>query len=505
MSRRLPLVLALLSTALLLVALWPPAVEHWDEIQIELGMRRWNLAFHEPHPPGYVLFVLSGRWLGKLLPVAHPGRLLTLGAALAWVWLVSARVPERARRLWPLALPILLVVSPTFVVHATTGRTYLVEATLWTSILLLVMSPSPPWLFLGALVGIAGGFRPTVLAFGLVALPYALWRHRSSVTRRGLVGLAAALMAGVAIWVSALAILSGGFARYQALSQPLVRGNILAKSIFFQGFVPVVRERLPAMLLGVWDGLGPILVVTLVLLVLRRRRPELGDLDPLLLGALVPFVFYFVVIYDADGYSLSYLLPLLTWTVLSAARLLEARPLHSALGFAALCTLWALLPTGVGGAEGPLVARARMQTTRRARLAAVDGFPPDTTLVIVGHSKFFGWSFRTVMLERPALTVLQMERDPFVAGLDPQHPYLLAHQLVTSGFGPDFSDLGDAVPGLRTVIFSAPKEIPTRVGTSCGPFARALDTATGERLLRVDVNERVRVLIVRGILQCATR
>lgn len=498
-------IVAVALTAAVLVALRPPFLEHWDEVQLELGMRRFDLALHEPHPPGSVLFVLAGRVLGWLPGVTHPGRLLSLLAALSWVAMIGApRDDSRGRAAVTLTVPLLFVLSPTLLVHATTGRSYLVESAAWVGVLLFTMRAAPDApLLLGALIGIIGGFRPTLLVWGGVVLAVYLWVHRRSLGPRRLVGAIGACAVPVLLWGAALAALSGGVAGYLAASRPLLHDNVLQKSILHTGLGTILAERLPAMLRGALDGLGPVIVVTAVLLVRRVRKPSrLADLDALLWGSLLPFGFYLAVIYDADGYSLSYVLPLLTWTSLAAARELEeVRPLWSALGGLVLAASWLVLPGGLASPESVLSARARMGAIRAARLAAIDRFPASSTLVVVGLEKYWGWSFRTVMADRPDVGVLQLARDPFIAATDAGHPYLHARGGRTTAVGPDgfdVSTLGDP----KIVIFTAPKENADRIDFSCRRFAGSIET--GRDPLPVFVLDgSVRVRVVGGRLTCS--
>ena len=63
----------------LLAALWLAlALPHvdtrysfaWDSSQFERGVRHFDIALHQPHPPGYPLWILA---LRGLAPIAGPG------------------------------------------------------------------------------------------------------------------------------------------------------------------------------------------------------------------------------------------------------------------------------------------------------------------------------------------------------------------------------------------------------------------------------------------------
>lgn len=42
-------------------------LEDWDSVQFALGLHNFSLANHQPHPPGYILYILMGRVLNSFL------------------------------------------------------------------------------------------------------------------------------------------------------------------------------------------------------------------------------------------------------------------------------------------------------------------------------------------------------------------------------------------------------------------------------------------------------
>jgi len=517
-TSRVALALALIVTTSALLALRPSQLEHWDEIQIELGMRRFDLVWHEPHPPGYVLFVLSGRALGFLTKVAHPGRLLSLLASLVWVTLVARRLPKATHALarwgFVLAAPMVLVLSPTFLAHATGGRTYLVESTLWLSILLLVSTAPPESRFaplgLGPLVGLGGGFRPTVLAWGLAATAYFLYTRRARITRRQSLELVIALVGSVGVWVLALGILCGGLARYASASRPLLRDNVWAKSVFAKG-PGVLFERFPAMVGLLWDAMGPLLPIAAALIVFRvikRRESTLSPFDPLLYGSALSFLLYLSLIFDSDGYALSYAMPLVTWTILAGATwCVERRPLVVASSFATIVAVWCVLPLGLASKKSVPATRARLRARADARFAALRTLDASSTLVTTGQEHPWGFSFRMIQYEAPELALLQLAHDPYIVGLSSDRPYLAAIDRAPFGVGPDGVDLAtlpffSPTRPLRRVVLAVPKEAPIRMSPSCRAIARVLRTSEGEELPVVELGADLHVRVRAGRLEC---
>ena len=54
---------------------------HWDSVNFALGMEQFNVRLHQPHPPGYLLYVLLGRLVDSFVGDAN--------ASLVWISLVS--------------------------------------------------------------------------------------------------------------------------------------------------------------------------------------------------------------------------------------------------------------------------------------------------------------------------------------------------------------------------------------------------------------------------------
>src|SRR4030042_6644172 len=44
---------------------------HWDSIQFALALKKYDITLHQPHPPGYFLYVMLGRLLNLLINDAN--------------------------------------------------------------------------------------------------------------------------------------------------------------------------------------------------------------------------------------------------------------------------------------------------------------------------------------------------------------------------------------------------------------------------------------------------
>src|SRR5438876_12080421 len=78
-----------------------PALDEIDAVQFAMGVRSFDLWHHQPHPPGYPLFIFFG-WLGGKLFGAGPDLALhfisAIGGALfiaIWFLIISEQFSER--------------------------------------------------------------------------------------------------------------------------------------------------------------------------------------------------------------------------------------------------------------------------------------------------------------------------------------------------------------------------------------------------------------------------
>lgn len=236
--------------------LFPPTLEDIDSINFALGIRDFDVARHQPHPPGYPVFIALGKVsasivhaLGAADPVPPALSLLSAasGASLvpllfalyrrfgadprvAW-WAMAATVC--APLFWFTALrPLsdmtglaLAVSSQVLLLGATRPRRGAAVGSDPSTRTVPGSDPStravlgsdPRQLILGALLGgLAAGVRvQTIMLTAPVLLAALLWPNRGLSLASRLGALAAALFGGL-LWGVPLLIASGGLSDYLA-------------------------------------------------------------------------------------------------------------------------------------------------------------------------------------------------------------------------------------------------------------------------------------------------
>src|SRR5688572_2149996 len=102
---------------------------NWDAVQFALALKEYDVAKHQPHPPGYILYVGLGRMVNWLLQDATAAYVVLAvvfsGATTFVVYFLAQAIYGRVTAL---AAATLLAVSPLFWFYGSVGLTYAAEA-----------------------------------------------------------------------------------------------------------------------------------------------------------------------------------------------------------------------------------------------------------------------------------------------------------------------------------------------------------------------------------------
>jgi len=314
-ARQGPALDVAVSAGLALVTLasrWPYRARmlyNWDAVQFALALREFDIAKHQPHPPGYVLYVGLGRLMNATLgdpTQAYVTLAMVFSAATTFIvyWLARALYD----RVTATAAAALLAVSPLFWFYGSVGLTYAGEAfgaSLMALLAYRTLAGSVAHLYLGALcLGLAGGFRPSVLV-----LLFPLWAICAvrGVRVRARLATAGAILAGaVLVWFLPLVWLSGGWTKYLRASAELYGSTVLPTSLL-SGDLETSFRQARYVLESVLVGLGP-LAVALGALPFYARRRGWATREWFLVAWMAPaLAVYMLVHFGQAGYVLTFL------------------------------------------------------------------------------------------------------------------------------------------------------------------------------------------------------
>jgi Protein of unknown function (DUF2723) len=202
------------------LALLPRTLEDLDSINFALGVRQFDVARHQPHPPGYPVYIALAkvstatvRFVG--FDAAAPRGLavwsaLAGAAALPALFLFFRRLEGRDRLAWWATLVV--AASPLFWFSALRPLSDMLgfSAAMW-AIALMIDDRNRRGLLLGAVIaGLAAGVRSQTAILTLPMLAFALVRGES----RARIGALGAFAIGVLAWGVPLIVVSGGLPAY---------------------------------------------------------------------------------------------------------------------------------------------------------------------------------------------------------------------------------------------------------------------------------------------------
>src|SRR5207249_6035823 len=297
---------------LTLLSRWPYRARmlyNWDAVQFALALREFDIAKHQPHPPGYLLYVGLGRLLN--IPLADPN-LAYVSLAMLFSAATTVTVYWLARALYDRATAAsaaaLLAVSPLFWFYGSVGLTYAGEAfgaSLVAWYAYGALKGDPRALYLGALtLGLMGGMRQSVLV-----LLFPLWVGCALLGVRSLPRLITAggvLIASVLSWLLPMVWLTGGMAAYARASAQLYGSVVLSTSVL-GGSLEITLAQARYLAESVMVGLGPLALASLALPFSARRGGRRRETWFLLAWIAPPAAFYTLVHFGQAGYVLTFL------------------------------------------------------------------------------------------------------------------------------------------------------------------------------------------------------
>lgn len=301
------------AVSLILVLLWLAPLslalrfaypfEH-DSVNYAVGLSRFDILTHQPHPPGYPYWIMTVRplfWLG-LNPYqaqALAAFLFTVAAIVTWV----RSAPDLLRSTWPL-----LAFSPAAWLSAGVPSNYSVDLFFGCAVLPVLeraWNGSARAAWWGAiLVGVWGGFRASSAVFLLPLLAAAAWRARALPSCLAIFGALSAL------WYVPVVLSAGGFLSYSAAMHSMTEPFFRKTSLFYGASARSAFMHTLQGLVFVAFTVGPIILGAL----LSRRRKN-ARLSQIVFGVLSfsPALAFLLLIHGPKAGYFLILLPGFLW------------------------------------------------------------------------------------------------------------------------------------------------------------------------------------------------
>ena len=192
-----------------------------DSVNFALAMARFDPAAHQPHPPGYFLYVCLGRLVNLLFPDPNSALVaIDIAASCGAAWMIYLLTRQWFGQRAAYLSILLFLVSPLCWFHGIVALTYIVEAFFSALIGYLcwrIYTGHRAFVLPASIVfALAAGFRPSTALLLAPLWLLAIWRV-------GVIRLWLAFVAVVAVtlaWFLPMTAAAGGFhAYFDALTQ----------------------------------------------------------------------------------------------------------------------------------------------------------------------------------------------------------------------------------------------------------------------------------------------
>lgn len=288
---------------------------NWDAGQLALGTARYSLEDHQPHPPGYFLFVQAGSYLTHFTKDVNVSfQIIAVCATLAAVFLLYwCALRLTARRASAFYVSLFFLANPIAWYYRSVGLTYVFEALAISLSLACTLAVRRfPFIFVVQCAGLAivAGFRPSSIVASLPLLCLQLWflRKRPSVI---LLGVGTGMLLGLA-WFIPFVQQVGGFSHLMSLVSSQASAVYSARLLG-----PGSQELFFKSLLLSGNAL--------LLLVLFSAKHVRNNRITLIVPILFVAFFYLFFHFGETGYILSLLPPLLLLCVPAVDRGVKTR------------------------------------------------------------------------------------------------------------------------------------------------------------------------------------
>jgi len=207
-----------------------------DSVGYALAFTNYNIALHQPHPPGYILLIALGKAINVLfndpnLSIIFINILFTI-LTIVFIYFLAKQMISRK---FAIITALLLIFNPIFWVYGEISTSYLSAALFATLIALTsyrVLKGDSRFIYISALVlGLAGGFRQDIILFMFPLWLYCLI-YKNREPKRIVLGLVILAVTAL-LWFIPTIILTGGYETYSAVARRLFLISFSVNSVLF--------------------------------------------------------------------------------------------------------------------------------------------------------------------------------------------------------------------------------------------------------------------------------
>jgi hypothetical protein len=395
-----PAALALLVAYLLAhLAFLPRTLEDLDSINFALGVREFDVARHQPHPPGYPVFIALAKLTTSAFRVVGIGAAAPRGlavwsaiagaAALPMIFLFFRSLERRDRLAW--WATIVTAAAPLYWFTALRPLSDMTGGACASAAQALMLQRRPRALVVGALLaGVGIGIRSQTAVLTLPLLAFVLLTGKTLPLRTRLAALGVSA-AGIVAWSLPLLLASGGPAAYLQALGAQAGEDIGGVVMLWTHRTPrVAASALANSFVWPWDwwpGIGMCVLAAAGALRIAWRAPRA---IVLILVAFAPYAIFHVLFHETQ--TVRYALPLVPVVAYAAIAALETRrpmPMAIAACLIAVVSLGLAIPASrIYARDGAPVFRVFDDMAATAH----GGEPVDTIAMHAGARRAAEWA-----------------------------------------------------------------------------------------------------------------
>lgn len=305
---------------------------HWDSIQFALSLEKFELIKHQPHPPGYIIYIFFARIINGIIDNPNLALILVgIAFSILGLILIVKLAKDIFGSLSGYIAGILYILNPAIWFHGLVAEVYIVEA-VWVLLVLylaykyLTNKSIRNLIILGIFLGLLGGVRQVAEVLILPLVIYVIFFTKGFTWKSGKIFLISLVVANLA-WIAPLVYLTGGISEYINVLATIVnvtvwqsysalKVNLLIEnlSLFWQTLKSALSIQIPVLILA---------TLPFIAIESRNRYKIVKENMWFFIMAIVPgFIILPALIITNPGYTL-YFVPI--FLILSSAGIVFIR------------------------------------------------------------------------------------------------------------------------------------------------------------------------------------
>lgn len=290
-----------------------PILYSWDSVQFALALEKFDVRLYQPHPPGYILFVLMGKIFNFFIKDAN---LSFIAINIIFSFLSTAILFSLGcaikNKYVGISSSLFFLFSSVFWFEGVTAFPYIMEcffSILCAYLCYLTISGNEKILLNSFILALAGGVRQNLILFLLPLFLYSIFYFRknlfSNILKSGIIFTLVCIA-----WFLPMCYFSGGISEYRKV----LAGQLeyVLKFSFFKGGYPALLENTKKTLLyTIFGGVGvPSILAVFYFVKLAIFKNKIifdkKNFFYFLFWIIPSFLFYCIVFIDPPSYTLTY-------------------------------------------------------------------------------------------------------------------------------------------------------------------------------------------------------